>query len=103
RGLRPGDRPADHADPAENRARPGPPLGDPDGPGRRLPVLSDRRNIAPRLTPSPPGRRNIAARTKQFTAQKYQLCRRRISQEINQPADETIFPLRRNIEATAVC
>ena len=36
RGLRPGDRPAHHADPAQNRARPGPSVGHPHRPGRRL-------------------------------------------------------------------
>ena len=45
RGLRPGHRPANHADSAKNRARSRPPVGHPDRARRRLSVLPGRRNI----------------------------------------------------------
>ncbi len=45
-GLRSRDRPAHHAHPPQDRARPGPPIGDPHGARRRLPVFSHRRNCS---------------------------------------------------------
>ena len=43
RSLRPRGRPADHADPAQDRDRSDQARGDPHHPGRRLSVLADRR------------------------------------------------------------
>ena len=64
RGLRPRHRPADHANPAQNRARPDQARGDPHHPRRRLPVLAGRRQGLIRLdqTCHPCARRRLLYR-----------------------------------------